>query len=445
MKRSIRSPRLTLRDRVTLVAIAVLALALAVASIAGNLLLTSRLNSDADDALRNRAAAQRVTLEESDGKLAVRESSNDELLDDQSWVFDGDKAIVEPRASRRMREAAASLRNVTAPTFWSEGEKARLLAVPVNGPDGERRGAVVVGVSLEPYERAERSARLATILIDLFALIAAAVAVRWSVGRALRPVHEMTDRAAQWSEEDLDRRFEMGEPYDEITGLAATLDNLLGRIDAEMRREQRLTAEIAHELRTPLAGIRAEAELALRNTAPPDRDPLEQIIASTDRTNAAIDTLLAAHTEKASANRWCDASETIAEVAAVSAGLAGGQGVSIDLVGDTSQRRVEVDANVLAQTLSPVLDNAIRHAQSRVEISLRRDGSATLVRIADDGAGLGGADPEEIFHPGVSAVGGAGLGLPLARRLAQTFGGQLRALAAESGAAFELRIPDSRR
>ena len=74
----------------------------------------------------------------------------------------------------------------------------------------------------------------------------------------------MTADAAAWSESDLDRRFAVGPPHDEITRLAATLDGLLDRLAAGMRRERRLTAEVSHELRTPLAQITAEVDLALR-------------------------------------------------------------------------------------------------------------------------------------------------------------------------------------
>ena len=86
----------------------------------------------------------------------------------------------------------------------------------------------------------------------------------------------MTEHAASWSEHDLDRRFDLGEPYDELTQLAATLDRLLERISASLRHEQRFTAEISHELRTPLARISGEAELMLRRERTPDeyRSPL---------------------------------------------------------------------------------------------------------------------------------------------------------------------------
>ena len=93
---------------------------------------------------------------------------------------------------------------------------------------------------------------------------AVALLSHWILGKALLPVSRMTDDAAAWSDHDLDRRFDRGEPYDELTRLAATLDAMLERLSASLRHEQRLTAELSHELRTPLARIAAETELALR-------------------------------------------------------------------------------------------------------------------------------------------------------------------------------------
>src|SRR5213076_3003016 len=80
---------------------------------------------------------------------------------------------------------------------------------------------------------------------------------------ALRPGARVTRAAADWSEHRLERRFELGEPHDELTRLAAMLDSLLDRIAASLRREQRFSAELSHELRTPVSRIVAEADLAL--------------------------------------------------------------------------------------------------------------------------------------------------------------------------------------
>src|SRR6185312_2617077 len=94
-------------------------------------------------------------------------------------------------------------------------------------------------------------------------LLAGGLATRSALDGALRPVAEMTSRAEDWGAHDLDRRFDLGPPRDELTGLAATLDGLLARIAASRRHEQRFASEVAHELRTPLAVLRGRAELAL--------------------------------------------------------------------------------------------------------------------------------------------------------------------------------------
>src|SRR5439155_11030841 len=89
-------------------------------------------------------------------------------------------------------------------------------------------------------------------------------ATRLVVTRALRPVARMTAEAADWSEHDLEHRFNVGEPYDELTQLAATFDTMLARLGSSLRHEQLLSSELSHELRTPLAAVVTEAELALR-------------------------------------------------------------------------------------------------------------------------------------------------------------------------------------
>ncbi|MGH2905575.1 MAG: sensor histidine kinase [Solirubrobacterales bacterium] len=433
--------RLDLRDRVTLAATSAMALVLAVVSIFGNLLLTQRFRADVDNSLRTRAAAQQVTLESVGGKLLVRDAPSDVALDEQSWVFSGGRAIERPRATAPLQAAAQSLSTATAPRFLSLGERFRLFATPALDAQDRARGTIVVGVSLQPYEHSERIARVATLVLDLIALLAGALIIRWAVGRALRPVGEMTERAADWSEHDLHRRFGYGAPHDEISALAATLDNLLGRIDAAMRREQRLTAEIAHELRTPLSGIRAEAELALRDA--PGReaeDALRAIVDGTDRMNSAIEVLLAAHIADAAGDRWCDARQTCEEVAAGAQAAADAQGVSLSVDGDGGRSRVGADSQVLAQTLSPLVENAIRHAQRHADLNVRSDNGHVVIAVTDDGEGFAG-DPSEIFAPGVSSDGGAGLGLPLARRLASSFGAELSAVPSAAGGRFELRIP----
>jgi two-component system OmpR family sensor kinase len=428
----------SLRNRVTVGTVAVLGVGLALISIALNLLLADRLSADASAVLANRADAVRATLVFRSGALRVREAPNDAALDAQSWIFDArGRALERSPASARLAAGVRSLAGVRRPTEVDVTEHVRLRAQPVEG------GTIVVGVSMDPYRHTERIAALGTLVLDLFVLAAGALVARRAVGAALRPVADMTSRAAEWSEHDLHRRFALGPPRDELTALAATLDGLLGRIDAALRHEQRFSAELAHELRTPLSGVRGEAELALR-AARDDaelRAALEKVLAGTDRMASVIDTLLAAaRSDAAPARGSSDAVSVARTVQRLVRPAAEAHDRRVAVTADAEPLTVGADEDVVAGALHPLLENAVRHAARDVEVRVRRDDGQVVIAVRDDGAGVGADDAERIFEPGVSAAGGAGLGLPLARRLARAAGGDVVAIPG-AGGSFELRLP----
>ena len=441
------STRLGLRGRVTLATVGVLGLALAVVSIVGNLLLQRSLTADARAVLRDRAAAQLSTIRTDGGRLRASEQVRDGALGQQTWIYSDGTAELRGIAGPKVQRAADELARVPARESRVIGESVRLLAVPAYADNGRRRiGTVVVGISLAPYERTKNLAAVGTIILDVVVLVLAGLLALRAVGAALRPVAAMTEQAAEWSAGDLHRRFDLGPPHDELTGLAATLDGLLERLDVAMRHEQRFTAEMAHELRTPLAGLRMEAELALRadHDEPARRDALERVIAATERMAGVIDTLLeTARTPNGAAATGCDAVAAVQEaVEAVRPG-AGAHRVALDVQVPDGPAPVLVSHQVVAQALHPVLENAVRHAHSRVAVDVEGPHDGRLVvAVTDDGPGLDGVwEPEGVFRPGASTTGSAGLGLPLARRLARSGGGDV---VAAGGARFELRLPAAR-
>jgi signal transduction histidine kinase len=242
----------------------------------------------------------------------------------------------------------------------------------------------------------------------------------------------MTAQAARWGERDLHQRFGLGPPRDELTGLAATLDGLLGRLDAALRHEQRFSAEVAHELRTPLSGVRGEAELALRGqrTDAELRVALERVLVGTERMAAVIDTLLAAARNDASGPPGSsDAAAAVRQLA----------GPRIEIVAPAGAVTVGADQDLVTAALQPLLENALRHAERDVRVELRRSGAEVIIAVSDDGPGVAPEDAERIFAPGVSDAGGAGLGLALSRRLARAAGGEV----VVAGSSFELRLPST--
>src|SRR4051812_36427650 len=437
--------RLTLRGRVTVAAIAVLAVGLAALSILFNVLLAHSLHGDASAALRDRAAAQRTTLDLSGGRLRTVEGPSDAALDHDAWVFAAGRVIerpaVEPAAVARAVNGLASAQHTTEETVPGN---VRLRAVPVRGPAGDRRGTLVVGVSLVPYDHTRRIALVGTALLSFLLLVGAAIAVRWSVRSALRPIAEMTSRAADWSEHDLHQRFHLGPPRDELTTLAATFDGLLRRIEAVLRHEQRFSAELAHELRTPLTGLRGEAELALVRPELDDesRVAFERVVQASARMHTVIETLLAsARVEGESGDaRSSDPLPSVREAMAAVENAARSRGLELRLAEPGSQVVVDAEPDVVTRALYPLLENAVRHGTQHLDVSLSAADGEVTITVADDGPGLAGREPESVFAPGVSSSGGAGLGLPLARRLARSCGGDVVAAPGRNGR-FELCLP----
>jgi signal transduction histidine kinase len=435
---------LGIRDRVTVAAGLALAAGLAVLTLAAMLLLSSRLHADAASVLHARAEAVLATLDTSRGRVDIGEPPNDESLDRDAWVFDASGHALE-----RAPASPAAVRAAIALAAAGRGQRTvrqvrlRALAIPTRG-GGRRLGTVVAGISLLPYRHTQRIALFGMVVLDLFVLIGGVLIARRAVGVALRPVAAMTAQAADWSEHDLDRRFALGPPRDELTALSATLDSLLARIGASIRHEQRLAAEVAHELKTPLSGLRGEAELALREDSDGTelRGALASVVRGTDRMSAVIDTLLtAARGHAGHGPGACDAQEALETAAAVLRPLAASRGVALALPPHSRPLEVGADADTVAQALHPLLENALRHARSVVEVSLADREGEVVFAVRDDGRGVDPVVRGHLFEPGASSGGGAGLGLPLARRLARSCGGDVENVPATAGACFELRMP----
>src|SRR2546428_208486 len=243
-----------------------------------------------------------------------------------------------------------------------------------------------------------------------------------------------------------------GEPRDELTRLAATLDNLLERVAASLRHEQRFSSEISHELRTPLTKVRAEAELALRQTRDDEsyRKALRRVLAGADQMERIIDSLLVAAREEATTRHGtADAVEAAARAAGTCAQVAESRGVDIQVSTAELHRRVASESNLVERILVPVIDNACRYGQSRVTVTCERRNGTVAYTVTDDGPGVTEAERERIFEPGMrgsagddeESLDGAGLGLALARRLARAAHGDVEAHPDEGGGRFTIVLP----
>ncbi len=438
--------RLGVRSRLLVAIVGAVAIALAVGVAAFNVFLGQRLSASATGLAKAQAEAELSSIRVRNGKLVAPEGPDEGTVSSRVWVFERSRLLEAPRAPQRIDEAARLLAGGPERSL-DVGEEVRLYAIPVS-QNGIRYGTVVAAVSLDPYEETGRTALFGSLVLAALLLGAITVISRWMLGRALLPVSRMTESAAKWSEHDLDQRFELGEPYDELTQLAATLDGLLERIAASLRHEQRFTAELSHELRTPLARLKGETELMLRRERTPQeyRAALEAIDRNVDEMTRTVETLVAAARHEAGLTQTTsDLRDAVS--AAVETACPADADMTVRIRLPKKPIRVSVEQELLTRIVQPLVDNAYRYGRSAVDVEVVRNGSVAWVNVVDDGPGVADDESERIFEPGTrgsaasSASHGAGLGLSLARRLARSAGGEITVAPSTAGGRFSLRLP----
>lgn len=256
--------------------------------------------------------------------------------------------------------------------------------------------------------------------------------VAWRVShRVLKPVRDMAERAEDWSAHNLAHRFGLGPPVNELSRLGQTLDHLLDRVARAIRDEQRLTAELAHEIRTPLTAIRGSAELALlRGSAEPElRTDLTEIADGSRRLAEVVTALLELARNPEALQMTASPDAVIAQVSRLVHAPIG-----IEVTG--SAPPIAGPLALVTRALAPLVENAGQHAEKRVTVDLR---ARDLIEIAvsDDGPGVAPDLRASIFEPGASTQGSSGLGLGIARRVARSLGGDVIL----KGDEFVLRLP----
>ncbi len=441
-----------LRRSLTLTVVATSALTLGLLVGGFYVALRSSLNADAASLLRARAQAALEGIDVADGKLQIREASDDGAPDGQVWIYQGSRTLEQPQSSPSLDALAASLAAKHGGSIEDGTTDTRLFALPVKDGDATV-GTVVAGISVEPYERTGKRALIAGVLLGVVLLILIGITTRLVVNRALRPVARMTATAADWSEHDLERRFDVGVPRDELSGLASTFDSMLDRMAAMLRHERNFSAEVSHELRTPLSSIAAEAEVALRRHREPDeyREAMERISSKSAELEEILETLLTvARAEgNSTATESADIGAAVASAINSNADLAARCGVTVEAAPIPPGTFAQVSPETTQRILAPLLENACVYARSRVLITVRRTGGQAIVVVGDDGPGVELDERESVFEPGrrgsgdrnAAAPAGTGLGLALSRRLARATGGDVHFEDATAGASVAVSLP----
>ncbi|QIG43649.1 HAMP domain-containing histidine kinase [Nocardioides anomalus] len=431
------APR-SFRGKIVLTTVALMAAAMLVAGFGLQLVLAWTAQRDIRQVLADRSEATVKVIQQASGDRLIIPP---DTLEPGMQVFDADGRLVAGSVEHDVRDTARDLATTDLPrTVDGPSDEERLLGTPFTTPSGED-GVLVVSQETAPYERSEFYALLATIVLGVLVTAGAAVIALRVTKQALRPVTQMAQRASEWSEHDLTHRFALGPPHDELGELGATLDLLLDRVASAILSEQRLTSELAHELRTPLTAIQGSADLALlRGVDDEDaRQEFEQISASAREMAGVIATLLDIARDGTAAGR--DQTCLVAEVAPALQAAVGGRAVVEDRTA-ASSARIAAPAALVVRAVSPVVDNAVRHARGRVVLDAVDHPDHVLLAVADDGEGVSPDVREHLFEPGVThGAGGAGLGLGIARRVARSFGGDITLAPSSTGARFEVTLP----
>jgi two-component system heavy metal sensor histidine kinase CusS len=313
----------------------------------------------------------------------------------------------------------------------------RLMSGLVSGPDGP----VVVQSATSLGSIDLELAELLTVLLisGPLALVCALGGGYMLARKALAPVDRMVHTADQITATQLDRRIDVTNTDDELGRLARTLNGMIARLERSFDEVRRFTADAAHELRTPLAVLRNEAEVALRKPREPEqyRRVLEDQLEELERLSRLAERLLFLCREDAGlvpmSRELVRLDEVVEDIADHMRVVAEEKGVTLETDG-IGPSHINGDEDQLRRLLFNLLDNAIKFtpAKGTVTVESACDDARVRIVVTDSGIGIPPEHLPQVFKRFYRVdpargreVGGAGLGLAIARSIAEAHGGSI--------------------
>ncbi|HEY69499.1 MAG TPA: HAMP domain-containing protein [Anaerolineae bacterium] len=310
-----------------------------------------------------------------------------------------------------------------------------------------------LGLEANLLERVRRGLVLAALAAGFVALVVGGLLIY----NLLRPVSELTTAARALAKGELSRRVPV-RSKDELGDLSDAFNQMATNLEHAETLRQEMTADIAHELRTPLAVIQAKLEAILDGVNPATSENLETVLEQSRLLNRLVGDLrtlaLADAGQLPLEHTQVDLVALLQRVGKAHTNQALAKGIDLQLELEGGQERLAwIDPVRIEQVLANLLTNALRHARTegRVVLSLRScsDASKVCIEVADDGEGIPEEALENVFARFYRAdkgrsrqAGGTGLGLAIARKLVEAHGGQIRARnGPQRGAIFSLELP----
>ena len=348
-----------------------------------------------------------------------------------------------------------SQRRVTEQYGYSE-EQVDLfnnLALPPGRADAPRRaenvGQVILGVQRDIKDDALHQLLMGSGTA-LVAMVGVAGLMGWLVaGRVTRSLRQITERARDLSEENLNERLAFDGPHDELKELADTLDGMLARLEVAFDAQRNLSAHVSHELRTPLSIIRGEADLAIADPAASTgaRELASTVRAAVVRTEALLDSLLALARSESTMNERdrVDIADVAGDVVGEWIEQADAAGVDVDLSLETAV--VRGDRFLLQRLVANLVDNAVKHNRHGgwMHLGVSTEGADAVVTVTNTGDRITEQQIEEITKPFQRIDGrrpGYGLGTTVVQSVVRSHGGSFSLAARpEGGLSISVRLP----
>jgi two-component system, OmpR family, sensor kinase len=334
-------------------------------------------------------------------------------------------------SAAELRKAAAAPFFQTRPRVPGLPERSRLLARVVDRPSGSY--VLVVGAATQDREAALASLLHELLVLGPVALVLATVAGYVLAGYALRPVEMMRRRAAEISAETPGERLPAPATNDELERLGTTLNEMLDRLEAALQRERDFVADAGHELRTPLALLRAELELALRHSGTVEelRDAIRASSGEADRlAQLAEDLLLIARSDRGQIPLRREPIDSAALLGSVERRFEWrAEAAGRPLLVEQADGLVVVGDRIrLEQALGNLVDNALRHGDGVVHLAAEPDNGGVRLSVRDEGPGFPDDFVAHAFDrfsraDAARQRGGVGLGLSIVESIAVAHGG----------------------
>lgn len=315
---------------------------------------------------------------------------------------------------------------------------------------------IVVAASEQPLTRERHVLEKSLLVGTPAALLLAAIVCWWATSRALRPLTDMSDRAEQITLRSLHAPLPGSDTRDEIGQLGRAFNRLFARVASAVESQRQFMADASHELRTPVAAARTAAEVTLTRPHRREREYREAltiVLNQTRRLGRMVDDMLVL--ARADVGGYpvrlgaCELAPLLADCVDTARVIAAPSAISVESHLEDGIR-LRADDALLRHLALNLLENAVKHTPSAgsVRLSLHRVNGHVEIAVVDSGCGIPVAERDRVFERFVRLdaarenSGGAGLGLPIARWIAEAHGGTLTLDASgPTGSTFVARLP----